>query len=200
MNPAERLTCEQLLQHSYFDSIREIGDSARQHEKPTRKTLRQSRKHLPGVKMGHCFTEACEVAISDEFIPAIWYRVWIYTWGVGWGLQFQHPVIFAWGHTDHKIYRPGSQRHLLLRALLPESWRWPCLVAPCCHPGARAFAVQEHRSQTETRVWIPLSMLLVLWKMKLNLPQAALCHHVYLQYWLTFQLYLKKELFSSLTR
>ena len=74
MNPAERLTCEQLLQHSYFDSIRETGDLAKEQEKPTKKTLRQSRKHLPGVKMGHCFTETCEVAISNEFIPAVWYR------------------------------------------------------------------------------------------------------------------------------
>ncbi|XP_005867964.1 PREDICTED: cyclin-dependent kinase-like 1 [Myotis brandtii] len=58
MDPAERLTCEQLLQHPYFDSIREIRDLAKYHDKPTRKTLRQNPKHLPGVKMGHCFTKA----------------------------------------------------------------------------------------------------------------------------------------------
>lgn len=52
MNPAERLTCEQLLQHPYFDSIREIGDLAKQHDKPTRRTLRQAQKHLPGVNTG----------------------------------------------------------------------------------------------------------------------------------------------------
>uniref|UniRef100_A0ABK0LUV2 Cyclin dependent kinase like 1 n=1 Tax=Rattus norvegicus TaxID=10116 RepID=A0ABK0LUV2_RAT len=48
MDPAERLTCEQLLQHPYFDSIRDVGELARPHDKPTRKTLRQSRKHLTG--------------------------------------------------------------------------------------------------------------------------------------------------------
>lgn len=50
MDPAERLTCEQLLQHPYFDSIREVGELTRQHDKPARKTLRQSRKHLTGLQ------------------------------------------------------------------------------------------------------------------------------------------------------
>ncbi|XP_027239790.1 cyclin-dependent kinase-like 1 isoform X2 [Cricetulus griseus] len=50
MDPAERLTCEQLLQHPYFDSIREVGDLTRQHDKSVRKTLRQSRKHLTGLQ------------------------------------------------------------------------------------------------------------------------------------------------------
>ncbi|XP_070276148.1 cyclin-dependent kinase-like 1 isoform X2 [Myotis yumanensis] len=50
MDPAERLTCEQLLQHPYFDSIREIRDLAKYHDKPTRKTLRQNPKHLPGFQ------------------------------------------------------------------------------------------------------------------------------------------------------
>lgn len=63
MNPAERLTCEQLLQHPYFDSVREIGDLAKDHDKPMRKTLRQSRKY-------HCFTEASKVTASDDLIPA----------------------------------------------------------------------------------------------------------------------------------
>ncbi|XP_059552733.1 cyclin-dependent kinase-like 1 isoform X2 [Myotis daubentonii] len=49
MDPAERLTCEQLLQHPYFDSIREIRDLAK-YDKPTRKTLRQNPKHLPGFQ------------------------------------------------------------------------------------------------------------------------------------------------------
>ncbi|GAB5572843.1 cyclin-dependent kinase-like 4 [Prionailurus iriomotensis] len=51
MNPAERMTCEQLLQHPYFDSIRETGDSAKERDRPIRKTLRQSRKHLPGTPL-----------------------------------------------------------------------------------------------------------------------------------------------------
>lgn len=50
MDPAERLTCEQLLQHPYFDSIRDIGELTRQQDKPLRKTLRQSRKHLTGLQ------------------------------------------------------------------------------------------------------------------------------------------------------
>lgn len=58
MNPAERWTCEQLLQHPYFDSIREMGASAQELDRPLRKTLRQSRKYLPGVNTGRSFTEA----------------------------------------------------------------------------------------------------------------------------------------------
>nr|XP_051678786.1 cyclin-dependent kinase-like 1 isoform X3 [Oryctolagus cuniculus] len=50
MDPAQRLTCEQLLQHPYFDSIRETRELAKDHDKPTRKNLRQSRKHLPGLQ------------------------------------------------------------------------------------------------------------------------------------------------------
>ncbi|XP_037688694.1 cyclin-dependent kinase-like 1 isoform X2 [Choloepus didactylus] len=50
MDPTERLTCEQLLQHPYFDSIREIRDSAKEHEKPPRRTQKQNRKHLPGLQ------------------------------------------------------------------------------------------------------------------------------------------------------
>ncbi|XP_011383992.1 cyclin-dependent kinase-like 1 isoform X1 [Pteropus medius] len=69
MNPAERLTCEQLLQHPYFDSIREIGDLAKDHDKPTRKTLRQSRKY-------RCFTEASKLQYlpqltSSSILPAL---------------------------------------------------------------------------------------------------------------------------------
>ncbi|PNI83322.1 CDKL1 isoform 4, partial [Pan troglodytes] len=57
MDPTERLTCEQLLHHPYFENIREIEDLAKEHDKPTRKTLRKSRKH-------HCFTETSKVIIS----------------------------------------------------------------------------------------------------------------------------------------
>ncbi|KAM8948442.1 cyclin-dependent kinase-like 1 isoform 2-T2 [Lycaon pictus] len=71
MNPAERLTCEQLLQHPYFDSMRETGDSAKELDRPTRKTLRQSRKHLPGVKVGHCFTEAPGLQFRLQCLPQL---------------------------------------------------------------------------------------------------------------------------------
>ncbi|XP_073206304.1 cyclin-dependent kinase-like 1 isoform X2 [Lepidochelys kempii] len=50
MDPAERLTCEQLLQHPYFDSMRETGDLGREHEKATRKPTRPTRKHMPGLQ------------------------------------------------------------------------------------------------------------------------------------------------------
>lgn len=50
MDPAERLTCEQLLQHPYLDSVRDAGDLTRQDDKSVRKTLRQSRKHPAGLQ------------------------------------------------------------------------------------------------------------------------------------------------------
>ncbi|KAM9147467.1 cyclin-dependent kinase-like 1 isoform 2-T2 [Pangshura tecta] len=49
MDPAERLTCEQLLQHPYFDSMRE-ADLGREHEKAARKPTRTTRKHVPGLQ------------------------------------------------------------------------------------------------------------------------------------------------------
>ncbi|NWX88990.1 CDKL1 protein, partial [Nothoprocta ornata] len=50
MDPAERQTCEQLLQHPYFDSIREAGELGKEHEKASRKPARLPRKHLPGLQ------------------------------------------------------------------------------------------------------------------------------------------------------
>ncbi|XP_068803699.1 cyclin-dependent kinase-like 1 isoform X3 [Struthio camelus] len=50
MDPAERQTCEQLLQHPYFDSIREAGDLGKEHEKAARKPARLSRKHMSGLQ------------------------------------------------------------------------------------------------------------------------------------------------------
>uniref|UniRef100_A0A8C3LC92 cyclin-dependent kinase n=1 Tax=Chrysolophus pictus TaxID=9089 RepID=A0A8C3LC92_CHRPC len=49
MDPAERQTCEQLLQHPYFDSIRE-ADLGKEHEKAARKPAKLTRKHMPGVR------------------------------------------------------------------------------------------------------------------------------------------------------
>ncbi|KFV95709.1 Cyclin-dependent kinase-like 1, partial [Eurypyga helias] len=49
MDPAERQTCEQLLQHPYFDSIREAADLGKEHEKTARKPARLTQKHMPGV-------------------------------------------------------------------------------------------------------------------------------------------------------
>ncbi|KAK2539039.1 hypothetical protein Q9233_001956 [Columba guinea] len=48
MDPAERQTCEQLLQHPYFDSISEVADLGKEHEKAARKPGRLTRKHVPG--------------------------------------------------------------------------------------------------------------------------------------------------------
>ncbi|NXC30579.1 CDKL1 protein, partial [Campylorhamphus procurvoides] len=49
MDPAERQTCEQLLQHPYFDSFREVVDLGKEHEKTARKAARLTRKHKPRV-------------------------------------------------------------------------------------------------------------------------------------------------------
>lgn len=122
MNPAERLTCEQLLQHSYFDSVRETGDSAKEQEKPTKKTLRQSRKHLPGVKMGHCFTETCKVAISNEFIPAVWYRESESELEVRLGLAVPASCYSCMRtHRSQDLPARVPETLNLLKALLPES-------------------------------------------------------------------------------
>eukprot|EP00064_Thunnus_orientalis_P018219 superscaffoldBa00004119_g18313 len=48
MDPSERLTCEQLLQHLYFDSLREKSEStSREQERSSNKRTRLPRKHLP---------------------------------------------------------------------------------------------------------------------------------------------------------
>ncbi|NXT70430.1 CDKL1 protein, partial [Chaetops frenatus] len=49
MDPAERQSCEQLLQHPYFDSFREAAELGKEHEKHPRKPARLTRKHMPGV-------------------------------------------------------------------------------------------------------------------------------------------------------
>uniref|UniRef100_A0A8C9ESX3 cyclin-dependent kinase n=1 Tax=Pavo cristatus TaxID=9049 RepID=A0A8C9ESX3_PAVCR len=50
MDPAERQTCEQLLQHPYFDSVREAGDLGKEHEKAARRPAKLTRKHVPGFQ------------------------------------------------------------------------------------------------------------------------------------------------------
>ncbi|NXP26135.1 CDKL1 protein, partial [Scytalopus superciliaris] len=50
MDPAERQTCEQLLQHPYFDSFREAVELGKAHEKTARKPARLTRKHKPGLQ------------------------------------------------------------------------------------------------------------------------------------------------------
>ncbi|KAJ6654009.1 hypothetical protein lerEdw1_007518 [Lerista edwardsae] len=50
MDPAERLTCEQLLQHSYFDSVREVELGKERERSITRKPSRPVRKHVPGLQ------------------------------------------------------------------------------------------------------------------------------------------------------
>ncbi|KAI1895266.1 hypothetical protein AGOR_G00104530 [Albula goreensis] len=48
MDPSERLTCEQLLEHPYFDSQREESESAaREQDRATKRRSRLPRKHLP---------------------------------------------------------------------------------------------------------------------------------------------------------
>ncbi|XP_050831462.1 cyclin-dependent kinase-like 1 isoform X3 [Serinus canaria] len=50
MDPAERQSCEQLLQHPYFDSFREPAELGKEHKKSTQKPARLTRKHVPGLQ------------------------------------------------------------------------------------------------------------------------------------------------------
>lgn len=150
MDPAERLTCEQLLQHPYFDSIREIRDLAKYHDKPTRKTLRQNPKHLPGVKMGHCFTKASKVTASNDRIPATWWRVWIYIWGGNCGLQLQHLVLAPRSSPRTLVTwfpNQGPKRQLPPKAPSPWIRKVPLPCSSRLPHRARVFGVHEHRSQ-----------------------------------------------------
>ncbi|KAI5234965.1 Cyclin-Dependent Kinase-Like 1 [Manis pentadactyla] len=63
-NPAKRLTCEQLLRHTYFDSIREIGDLPKEHDRQTIEEDSQSGKHLPGLQ---CVPQLT----SSSILPAL---------------------------------------------------------------------------------------------------------------------------------
>lgn len=48
MDPSERLTCEQLLQHPYFDSLREKSEKTSwEQERSSNRRTRFPRKHLP---------------------------------------------------------------------------------------------------------------------------------------------------------
>ncbi|XP_064571995.1 cyclin-dependent kinase-like 1 isoform X5 [Zonotrichia leucophrys gambelii] len=50
MDPAERQSCEQLLQQPYFDSLREAAEPGREHPRGSQKAARLPRKHLPGLQ------------------------------------------------------------------------------------------------------------------------------------------------------
>uniref|UniRef100_A0A8C5IXR4 cyclin-dependent kinase n=1 Tax=Junco hyemalis TaxID=40217 RepID=A0A8C5IXR4_JUNHY len=54
MDPAERQSCEQLLQQPYFDSPREAAELGREHPRGSQKPARLARKHLPGVRLPWC--------------------------------------------------------------------------------------------------------------------------------------------------
>lgn len=54
MDPAERQSCEQLLQQPYFDSFRAAAELGKEHEKSSRKAARLTRKHVPGVGFPCC--------------------------------------------------------------------------------------------------------------------------------------------------
>ncbi|XP_077180231.1 cyclin-dependent kinase-like 1 [Paroedura picta] len=64
MDPAERLTCEQLLQHSYFDSIRDVELGREREKSMTRKPNRPTRKHVPGLQYLPQLT-------SSKILPAL---------------------------------------------------------------------------------------------------------------------------------
>lgn len=96
MDPAERLTCEQLLQQPYFDSLRHKSESSSREQQERNKRSRFPRKHLPpGVKSSpgaaHTVRSQRErpviarcafiVAQSPNGCPcleirAIWFLVW----------------------------------------------------------------------------------------------------------------------------
>ncbi|CAJ0944243.1 unnamed protein product [Ranitomeya imitator] len=50
MDPSERLTCQQLIEHPYFDSIRKEADAAKDPERVSRKQTRLHRKYFPGLQ------------------------------------------------------------------------------------------------------------------------------------------------------
>ncbi|XP_036240552.1 cyclin-dependent kinase-like 1 isoform X2 [Molothrus aeneus] len=50
MDPAERQSCEQLLQHPYFGSFREAAELGREHQRGAGNPARLARKHLPGLQ------------------------------------------------------------------------------------------------------------------------------------------------------
>lgn len=50
MDPSERLTCEQLLLHPYFDSLREKSESSSREQDRSRRTRFPRKHHPPGVK------------------------------------------------------------------------------------------------------------------------------------------------------
>ncbi|XP_056402633.1 cyclin-dependent kinase-like 1 [Hyla sarda] len=50
MDPSERLTCQQLLEHPYFDSIREESEAGKDPERVSRKQTRLHRKYFPGLQ------------------------------------------------------------------------------------------------------------------------------------------------------
>ncbi|XP_018421754.1 PREDICTED: cyclin-dependent kinase-like 1 [Nanorana parkeri] len=49
MDPSERLKCEHLLEHPYFDSIREEAEAARDPERLSRRQTRLHRRYFPGL-------------------------------------------------------------------------------------------------------------------------------------------------------
>uniref|UniRef100_A0A8D2PYY2 Cyclin dependent kinase like 1 n=1 Tax=Zosterops lateralis melanops TaxID=1220523 RepID=A0A8D2PYY2_ZOSLA len=50
MDPAERQSCEQLLQQPYFDSFREAAELGKERERSPRKPARLTRKQMPGLQ------------------------------------------------------------------------------------------------------------------------------------------------------
>ncbi|NWR53355.1 CDKL1 protein, partial [Regulus satrapa] len=49
MDPAERQSCEQLLQQPYLESFREAAELGKEHGRSARRPARPPRKHVPGV-------------------------------------------------------------------------------------------------------------------------------------------------------
>uniref|UniRef100_A0A4W5LPP0 cyclin-dependent kinase n=1 Tax=Hucho hucho TaxID=62062 RepID=A0A4W5LPP0_9TELE len=74
MDPSERLTCEQLLEHPYFDSQREESESTgREHDRSTKKRSRLlPRKHLPHGVFTRCSASSYLPQLTNSSIfPAL---------------------------------------------------------------------------------------------------------------------------------
>ncbi|XP_057882438.1 cyclin-dependent kinase-like 1 isoform X3 [Melospiza georgiana] len=50
MDPAERQSCEQLLQQPYFGSLREAAELGRERQRGSQRAARLPRRHLPGLQ------------------------------------------------------------------------------------------------------------------------------------------------------
>uniref|UniRef100_A0A3B4B496 Protein kinase domain-containing protein n=1 Tax=Periophthalmus magnuspinnatus TaxID=409849 RepID=A0A3B4B496_9GOBI len=68
MDPSERLSCEQLLRHPYFDSLREKNQTTSRDQDRTNKRTRPQRKHLPPGVRTTAHPLLCILCSSDPLL------------------------------------------------------------------------------------------------------------------------------------